>query len=471
MSIKTNQNSLTDEEIFLDKAKNLRPFYFIVVCWGEEYINFLFNFCIPSLLAPQNLPVLHNREKNKFLIATTDEDWKRMQSRHAFQLLKQYAEPVHVPMSACPEGVSSCVHMGIGHKSATQIAFDARAYSVLLTPDLMLSEGTMAAVQRHAVSGIEVVLVAALRFAEEPLFENLESMGIAGRNSTLGDEGRALIATGRQFVSAGIKSFHSETLRYEWDSPYFSTFPVACWWQVPKEDGILLHCLSWAPLLVDYNAIDHHDSSMLDNWTIDGDYVYRNFGLEGKVHVVQDSDEAMLVSWAPLKDREQSLKPVKGYTSKLFGSFLKGLVLNGTYTNNVFDPLKRLIFLLPVYWHSRDLNNNWEPIEQKAISVFDKYLPLPTNSASNLTSRKLNNFGIIYSYRRAVLPVLKGHSALVKFSIRFSTSIVNFLRFINYYWSGRSRILLVIYAAIKGDEVAREKFMRHFKYFLGIRPS
>ena len=471
-SIKTqnltnSEYSSLEDLYFIEKARLLRPFYFIVVCWGKNYTNFLFNFCIPSLLAPQNIPSLYNRGKNKFLIATTNEDWIQMQSLKAFETLRQFVEPVHVLIPSCPPGESSCVHMGIGHKLATQIAFEARAYSVLLTPDLMLSDGTMAAVQKHAVSGVEVLLVAALRFGEEPLFKNLESMGIAGSKSRLGDEGHPLIATGRQFVEAGIKSFHSETLRYEWDAPYFSTFPVACWWNVPEEDGVLIHCLSWAPLLVDYNAIEHHDSSTMDNWTIDGDYVYRNFGHSGKVYIVQDSDESMLVSWAPLSDKEQSLLPIKNYSFPIIGQILKGLVLNSTYTNSVFDPLKQAIFFLPVYWHSRDINKNWRRIERQANTLFQKFLPQSKMMIATQHSHSRHNFNLLlFPLRKSLMPMIQSYFFLKIFFIPILKISMSIFHFINYYWTGRLRITLVLIKAIKGDKVAIEKFKRHL-IFLG----
>ena len=469
---KNNINVLTDEDKFLEKARSLRPFYFIVVCWGENYTNFLFNFCIPSLLAPQNLPALLNRGKNKFLIATTDEDWRRMQTLTAFQTLKQYVEPVHVPIPPCPAGESSCVHMGIGHKSATQIAFEARAYSVLLTPDLMLSDGTMAAVQRHAVLGVEVVLVAALRFGEEPLFKNLESLGIAGSKSRLGDEGRPLVATGRQLVAAGIRSFHSETLRYEWAASYFSTFPVACWWQVPEEDGVLVHCLSWAPLLVDYNSIEHHDSSMLDNWTIDGDYVYRNFGLDGKVYVVQDSDEAMLVSWAPLSDREQLLSPIQQFRLPIFGHLLKGRALNKTYLSDSFDPVKRSIFFLPVYWHSKSINKKWKNIELLARAVLEKFVPQPEQMPQGYSIPFDVTMDLLMGpFRKSVMPCINLCISLFNWIIdRALLPIFVFTlqleRDFYFYWDRRQRIKSTCVQALYGDKQSIMKFKIFGKYLL-----
>ena len=436
------------DEAFLEKARTLRPFYFIVVVWGERYTDFLLNFCIPALLSPHNIPALANRGGNKFLVATTDEDWKRMQPRPIFQLLKQYVEPVFIRIPPCPEGVSHCIHMGVGHKLATHMAFEDRAYGVLLTPDLMVSDGTMAAAQSHAVNGVQVVLTAALRFAEEPLFEHLEKLGIVAIDSRFGDEARPLVATGRQLVWAGIRSFHSETLCYEWEKPYFAFFPPACWWRVPEEDGIIVHSLSWAPLLVDYDAVEHHDSSMMDHWTIDGDYVYQNFGLDGKVHVVQDSDEIMLVSWAPLSDREQPLKPKYWFTNRFIGEWAKGMVLYDTLRHPFIDLLKRNIFVRPVYWHARDINPKWGIVERKALGVLRKFGLHPDVIGTGV--RGLAVGGIM---------IARTVHYVCGFFFRFVSMVV-------YYWIERRRVLGIAIQAIKGDPAARTRVKRSFRYFV-----
>ncbi len=459
------------EEQFLEKARQLRPFYFIVVVWGERYVDFLMNFCVPSLLSPNNIPALANRGKNKFLIATTDEDWARMQGRPIFELLKQYVEPVLIRIPPFPAGESACVHMGIGHKLATHMAFEARAYSAVLTPDMMVSDGTFAAAQRHAVNGIQVVLVAALRFAEEPLFENLEKLGLASASSRFGDEGRAFVATGRQFVKAGLSSFHSETLRYEWDKPYFAAFPSAVWWRV-DDDGIIVHSMSWAPLLVDYDAVEHHDSWALDNWTIDGDYVYRNFGVDGKIHVVRDSDEVMLVSWAPLEDRIQELNPTfPSYLHPVWGEWIKGAVFYEAMSNPIFDPLKRAIFPLPVYWHAGEIDRKkWLAVEFKAISVIGKYgsIPIPAEVRKSLVANgtPLGLVGVKSLWTRLVFAAGELRVAAVKlvyFSARYAFRLS---RFVYHYWEDRHRLLGVAKRALSGDSEARMRMKKSARYLI-----
>src|SRR5690349_1519922 len=168
-------------------APTLRPFYFIIVLWGERFRTYFLDFCLPSLLSPNNIPALDPRRHSKFLICTTQEDWAAMEQSPIFGLMRNYVEPVLITIPLPPPGRAGCQHMGVGHKKATDLAFKDRAYGVLVTPDYMVSDGSIAALQRHAERGKRLVLVAAQRFGEEPLFDNLERMGLLDRKQRLSE--------------------------------------------------------------------------------------------------------------------------------------------------------------------------------------------------------------------------------------------------------------------------------------------
>lgn len=424
---------LLQDQAFHKKARALRPFYFIVVVWGRRYTDFLCNFCIPSLLSPNNLPALLN-SGNKFLIATTDEDWARIQASPILNLLRQYVEPVFIRIPPYREGVHAVFHMGVGHKIATHMAFEDRAYGTILTPDLMVSDGTVAALQRHAADGVELVWTPALRFGEEPFFEHLKQLDVASIDSRFGDEGRPLIATGRKLVWAGIHSFHSEVLCCEWEKPFFPRFQIAAWWRVPDENGIILHALSWSPLLIDYDAIEHHDTSTLDNATFDADYIHRNLGLRAKLHVVQDSDEIMLASWAPLADRAVPLEVIPEYANPLSGPWEKGLLLHETLLGPACDPLKREVFIKPVYWHTDDVDpKKWGAVEKKALNVIRKY---------------------------GLRETLSGH--VTAFIARLLKGWRYLREVLRYYWGVRQQISNLVIQALKGDPLARERVKHGF---------
>jgi hypothetical protein len=347
-----------------------RPFYFIVVLWGERFRTYFLEYCLPSLLSPGNIPALATSQASKFLIATRPDDWRAMEATPIFDVLKRYLTPVFVEIPPCPPDKSGCQHMGIGHKLACEIACRDDAYGVVLTPDSMLSDGSVSRLQELACDGVKLVLAAALRFGEEPFLGHLRELG-AVTCERRSESGRSLTITGRQMVYAAVNGFHSQTLAYEWDDLSYSLVIPAAWWRVPGEEGVLVHSLSWAPVLLDYGAIVDHDTSTLDEWTLDGDYLYKNLSHIDRIYVVQDSDDLFLASWAPLADQ-----PIEKTKLPLFGHRLAKAQFGSSFHSSYFDPLKRCAFFHPVRWHSRPLNYKWTSIEKKAAREIGRYIRL-----------------------------------------------------------------------------------------------
>jgi hypothetical protein len=227
---------------------------------------------------------------------------------------------------------------------------------------------------------------------------------------------------------------------------------------VPEEDGIVLHSLSWAPFLCDYGAVEEHDTSALDTWTMDGDYVYRNFGnSESAYYVVRDSDEIMLVSWAPLSDRPEALvpNPLKGLP--VIGDVIKGGILRATMLSGVFDSLKHRIFFQPVRWHSRELTPAWDETEAKAARILRRYLWDLERSTVNTQTEKLKGrdlpaFDRLTGHLRKLIlipPVAVGRIGMVLVHLR------------NYRHQSSKRLSM----ALRGDREARVRIMRRIGMF------
>jgi len=357
-----------------------RPFYFNIVFWGERFRNYLLSYCIPSLLAPGNLPCLSNKIQNKFLLCCPQEDWDALQGVPIFLACKQHIAPVHIAIPYPEPDTPSCIHMGIGHTAATEMAFRDKAYFVALTPDLIVSDGVFRTVEQHARNGAPIVYTVALRFSEEHLFKAMRREGLLDDNAPLATTAKPLVANGRQLVRVGLESFHSETLRYEWAAPYYSESPVATFWRVPNHDGCIIYSFSWAPLLLDYGTITAHNTETFKNWTFDGDYVYKNFNTPKKIVAIQDSDEAMLVSWAPWADKFLSLEPRHTSKIKLINNLKKSFYLYKIYYSKTMDPLKRHLFNIPVYWHADDYGSAYIALTKRTkyeillYRIFNKYI-------------------------------------------------------------------------------------------------
>jgi len=415
-----------------------RPFYFIVVLWGERFRKYFLEYCVASLLSPGNLPALNTSVPSKFLIATRPEDWAAMAGTQIFQTLKRYVEPVFIEIPPCPPDRSGCQHMGIGHSIACDRAHRDKAYAAVVTPDCMLSDGSIARLQELARDGTELVLTAALRFGEEPFLADLRQQGLV-TDEDRGQTGTALVISGRQMVHAAVNGFHSETSAYEWDAPGILVISPAAWWRVPGEDGVVLHSLSWAPLLLDYASVGDHDVSTFDQWTLDGDYLFNNAGKMKKIHVIQDSDEVFLASWAPLADRPVAKHRVP------FENLIAGNFFRRSFYSNFFDPLKRKLFFQPVRWHSKPLNEKWAIVEHRATDELDRWVQPPekANAASVREaagpSRRITNAG--------------------------KNLLLSALTFFVIVWIYRSRIPVYANSIMRGDRDAIRRitwFVRHF---------
>src|ERR1700730_16161534 len=69
----------------IEPMTQARPYYFMLTFWGEKYRDFFYSMCLPTLLAPNNLPVLKTRPGSKLIICTTKEDWAALSSRPLVQ--------------------------------------------------------------------------------------------------------------------------------------------------------------------------------------------------------------------------------------------------------------------------------------------------------------------------------------------------------------------------------------------------
>jgi hypothetical protein len=370
-----------------------RGVYFIVVFWGERFRNYFLEFCLPSLLAPGNIPALRTRSPSKFLIATRPDDWEAMRTTAIFRSMECYLTPVFIEIPPCPPGRSGCEHMGQGHKRACEYVFRQQGYAVLVTPDSMLSDGSVQRLQQLAARGTRLVLAVALRFGEETFLGNLRSAGLIPVNSRR-DSGAALKICAREMARAAVNGLHGETLGYEWDAPFLVPIPAAAWWRVPGEDGIVVHSISWAPLLIDYAAVASHDTSTFDSWTLDGDYIHRNIDWRAATYVVEDSDEIFLSSWTPLAEGPTTHRPVFLLKHRALRDLIHGAQVRWVYHSHFSDPMKRELFLKPVRWHARPLNAAWAVMEDRSTKILRTYLDKSDTEAETKSKSIKQKFGV-----------------------------------------------------------------------------
>jgi hypothetical protein len=372
MPVKQTVKSISDSVGQARRKEPLRPFYFHVVFWGEKFRNYFLDLFLPSLLSPDNIPALTGGRTNRLLVATTQEDWEKIQQTEIFRLLETYIEPVHLGIPN-PDGQGSTMWlMSQGQKAATEMAFRDRAYGIALLPDLVLSDGSVAELQRLARLGKTLVLVPALRFAMEPIVAAFKAYGWML-------PGKPMELPARELMSVSLRNLHSEFLRYDWDAPYYAVFPIASYWKVTNGSGIVVHSFSWAPILIDYSSLTVHRTETFNKSTLDDDYVQKNFPNvstnEAYVHVITDSDEFSLVSMTP--EAEYTFYPLKERWEVkhwFFREWSKGNLLDEAFQNNAFDQLKRQLFLIPLKLHGGELSQDWDATVSRSEAIIWRYV-------------------------------------------------------------------------------------------------
>lgn len=338
--------------------------YFNVVVWGEEFRELMLRLLVPSLLAPGNVPALSNPGNCRFLVVTTPEDRAHIEGHPSFQKLAGLIEPIfrEIPFPK-PEDNKHLV-MSAGHAWASDLTFKARAFGAYLTPDMVWADGTVIALEGLGREGKDVVLVAALRFALEGCVAEIDSAFDP-------QPGKPLVMSPRELTGIAVRNKHPETMRFEFASPYLCDMPWALVWDLPDGSGMLIHSYSWAPLLVNYAAIDEHDVSSFENWTLDGDYIYRNFSRNEGIHVVTDSDELQMISFTPYADLPNvPFDPMRPHwyrylAAPVVGSFLRKALTRTIFHESTVDPLKRMLFPQAVWFHSKPRTRAWRLVEAR----------------------------------------------------------------------------------------------------------
>src|SRR5713226_7024725 len=62
----------------------------ITMAWGERYVEELFDFTLPAVLAPNNLPALATQFDCEMVIVTEKDRFDALRQRKVFQDIKQY---------------------------------------------------------------------------------------------------------------------------------------------------------------------------------------------------------------------------------------------------------------------------------------------------------------------------------------------------------------------------------------------
>jgi len=279
----------------------MRPLYLIVGFWGDRFRSYFLDYCLRSLLSPRNLGALSAADGHRFLICTTAADWQALQRHPAWSALAAHATAVHIEVGL-PDGTSEKAkfdHMTLGHRLLLNAAHRDRALTCQIMPDTIYTDGTFETVLRCAAAGAHAVLTVALRLEQEGLFAGLRERGLLLEPASEESSAAPITINARSVVDLVIKNLYDDSLLHDWDRSDFLRWPAYTFWRMPGDRGMLMHSASHAYILFDMATVKQHDERALDMGCIENHWLSDNFPDSSFIHVVQDSDDALLVTWTP----------------------------------------------------------------------------------------------------------------------------------------------------------------------------
>jgi hypothetical protein len=361
-------------------------FYFLITLWGRSFVDLACKFAIASLLAPNNIPAMRERESSKFLFCIPRQDWNYLQTKDIFQRLKSLIEVEQLEDEAPPD-MHKYVRMSRGHALLTERCFKDRAKAININPDSVYPDGSVAEAQRLSAAGKKVVLCTAIRFDLEGVEAELRAGGMV-------EEGAPLNVSKRDAVRIGLKNLHPESSAADWTAPNFGRlhpdhgrrhFLTCCLWRTRNSDAAVVITHNWSPFLIDYSSIDQHDVGALDGRALDGNYIFENFSTDGigeRIHVVDDSDSLFLLGLTP---RDEMCPPKDSFWWKnapIIGNWTRGYILNVTVFDSYSDELRRRIYGIPVKWHSSGISSSLKRVQRRAESLIRRYVVRPLDKGN-----------------------------------------------------------------------------------------
>lgn len=372
--------------------------YFAVVFWGEEYRRYFLDYCLASLMASGNFPAITDKANARLLIATPDADWQAMQAEPIFQAAQQVIAIEQLPFEV-PDAVPREEKMAMAsraHKALAQRMFEDGAHGCFLYPDIVIAINFVRKLDELARRGIKAVLYMNMRFANERTLDALHVSGVVR-------SGQPLEVAPEALVRMIVANMHSEMARTEFDGVANDYGAHSFFWRV-SGDNLVYHFGSWAPVLIDYGSIKQHDASTFDTWTIDGDYVAKNFPNPDDVYASMHSDEMFFTSFTPESQVHYSLAPYPPYRWRWLRELLKTYMAHNYLYGHVLDPVKKRLIRRPVRLRGGEASEaEWRAVEARAAAVIRRIERTSPSLADQILTLLLDGLRGLMRARRLLM--------------------------------------------------------------------
>jgi len=171
--------------------------------WGAQYTKAFLDFCLPSLLAPRNIPALATLRPCTFVVLAPERDAEIIQKSPLWSLLQHYSSVSIVAIDDLISRSSSTV-LTLAYALAIRRA-GARVLETCFIPivaDYIFAEGALLAAAERIAKGARAVLAGNFLISREGAVPKLEAAKDTAGILTIGP---------RDLVALSLRSLHQAT--------------------------------------------------------------------------------------------------------------------------------------------------------------------------------------------------------------------------------------------------------------------
>lgn len=336
------------------------------------------------------------------LISSTPADWAVIQEHPVVRSSEEFVSFIFHPLSknllASKSHYRTAMLMAEAHRYGADYCMRNEAVGSFLSPDMVVSDSFVWAIQDGIERGNSVVVAPAYRMTYLDAFiEYFNQYRIKKPNWTAQTQGY----TGGELVRVGMTFMHPETYSFLFAPDtylayqQFMTPTASIFRHKSQTDAVVGFGMSWFLTMIDFAHVAREERSRalkaLEEHTIDAYFLNFLTGADvTRIRVVDDSTDCFVLSWDEGPNDAPKLQgPSRiDYTDKIKCDLIELGLASGIY-----DDLKVRLYRMPWFWHppdtkvDRDLSNYEIPPEYE--SRFMNAPPEDFKSGSLLTYVRL----------------------------------------------------------------------------------
>jgi hypothetical protein len=238
--------------------------------WGEQYTRGFLDFCLPSLLAPGNIPALSKLAPSTLVLLTPARNAVIIKRSPLWGLLLRYCEVRIEPIDDLVSESSSTV-LTLAYALAIRQTGQQALHTcfVPLVADYVLSDGSLAKVAERIFAGASGVLAGNFQIERETALPRLEAIK---------DDNGVLAITSRTLIEISFGALHQATLAQivNADGRYDSLIN-RLFWRVDDDCMVgrffLMHMIAIRPETLDFMIAAPSDYSLIPELCPSGNIV------------------------------------------------------------------------------------------------------------------------------------------------------------------------------------------------------